>query len=733
MHFRFILTTALTLLLAVPAGYSKTASKKPATKKASTASPAPQKPVATKPATQIASVAKELVRVLIEAGDRFAEGEYDKAISGYMKLIQVAPKSPEGYMGLGRIALLRGDHKAAIGYFARAVGLVPRSADAHFELGSSQLSMGNVSEAVKELTRASDLDPNRPEIQYRLSQARALIDATKASMPDRDRNALPSALTNMDDNNSSGIDQSSEVSMVFRLITSGRVEEAIAQGLNALKAQPDNASLQYQLGLMYKVTGDIDKAIDTFEQAIKNDPDHTQALAQLTSLYLSRNQVDKAREEAQLWVKADPVNPTAQFSLAWTYIVARSFRQALPCLRTAAQLDPRNAEILNHLGLTLRELGLNDEAKTMFDRAMAINPEAQSPRLNLLMVELYDGNVRKAYDMIQPLLVVQPVSIRVQSVSALINARLGNFDKAKKQALDVLKRVPDQPLASLALAEANTKTGNFEEAATILETSLKSQPNNAFLLNGLAETFLSQGKVDRAIEYAQRAYKIAPDKFKIGKTLITTLAQEHRIDEALTILKDMRLRGIETNRLTLLEGEILEGSKDADAALKFYLELMAKQPDNDLVAIKAAQLYLNLKKPKNAQSILEAVLARSPSNELAHLTMAKLQWSNKKYDRAYTEANAATRTTDGEIAVDALAIAARSSFKLKRYEEAAQEFRSLRSQRELSGEDLVMLARSLKEIKLPDEATQVLAVASQIQPQSREFKAELKRLTNSLQ
>src|SRR5262249_42771987 len=149
---------------------------------------------------------------------------------------------------------------------------------------------------------ALDLDPRRPEIQYRLSQARALMEASQAvpaqvqaqpptPPPNRSNNLLDRLKQLKITDEFRDIDKTSEVRLVYRLITSGRVEEALKQGLAALKLQPDNAGLKYQLGLMYKVQGDLDKAIESFQEALKDEPDHTPSLSQLASVFISRNEI----------------------------------------------------------------------------------------------------------------------------------------------------------------------------------------------------------------------------------------------------------------------------------------------------------------------------------------------------------------------------------------------------------------------------------------------------------
>lgn len=730
-----------------------------------------------------AAAKEEIVRVTAEADNRFSEGEYDSAEVLYKRLTIIAPKNREGYLGLGRIELLHGDREKALVHFRKAVSVSPQSAPAHFELGSTLLSMGKLKEALKELTSADKLSPQRPEIQYRLSQVRALVEAsgrtskpgivklpgswsdfrlggaaryqrgeranetdqknsgpsatqsgtpgsssesvtvtgsatvapgTPTTKPEtnsrppisfelpknaqnslKDPTTLPTGIDSLD------IDQSSEVTLVYRLLTSGRVEETMAQGLQALKQQPDNASLRYQIGLMHKVKGDVDKAIETFEEALKYDPQHAQSMAQLTQLFISRNELSKAKAAATRWVEADPDNPNAQFSVAWTEIVERKYKDALPHMRAAAQLDPRNTDLLNQLGLVLRELGDDQEASVYFQRALELAPSLPAPRLNLALIALYDQRIPEARELIKPLFASPVVTPHVQSVDALIDARDGLYDEAQRKASAVLKTYSRSPMSTLALAIVAKEKGRPDEAAALLEPLHRNNSRNVLLVHGLAEVYLAQHKTDKAIEFAKIAHNRSPNKFLIAKTLALALAKSNNTVGALEIVKQMRDRGDDPDKLFLLESTILDAANDRDGALKHYLALAAKQPENNDVAMKIAHLYFINRRLKDAELLVDGILTRDPDENHARLLKATILYDLRDYKGSLRQVQMVT--ADEDLDFETTCLTARASFKLKRYAEAAQLFKLARKKQPLNTDDLVMLARALRETDEADE------------------------------
>ena len=64
-----------------------------------------------------------------------------------------------------------------------------------------------------------------------------------------------------------------------------------------------------------------------------------------------------------------PGNPLASIALGNRYYAAREFDRAEAVLRQAARTSPDSEEVLNNLAQVLSDLGRNDEALAVIDRA----------------------------------------------------------------------------------------------------------------------------------------------------------------------------------------------------------------------------------------------------------------------------------------------------------------------------------------------------------------------------
>ena len=62
------------------------------------------------------------------------------------------------------------------------------------------------------------------------------------------------------------------------------------------------------------------------------------------------------------------------------------YDDAFDALAKAAKLDPKNAEIQNHLGLVLSQKGMRKEAETALRKAIELDPNYASAHNNLAVV-----------------------------------------------------------------------------------------------------------------------------------------------------------------------------------------------------------------------------------------------------------------------------------------------------------------------------------------------------------
>lgn len=77
-------------------------------------------------------------------------------------------------------------------------------------------------------------------------------------------------------------------------------------------------------------------------------------------------------------------------------VKANNYSQAIPLLEQVVAKDPRNADALNYLGYSNREMGKLDAAMTYYEKALAVDPKHRGAHEYLGELYLKKGDVAKA-------------------------------------------------------------------------------------------------------------------------------------------------------------------------------------------------------------------------------------------------------------------------------------------------------------------------------------------------
>lgn len=157
-----------------------------------------------------------------------------------------------------------------------------------------------------------------------------------------------------------------------------------------------------QLGLIYAGQGEQDKAQEAFANAQKLDPYNGGALSGLLSLQKDPPPAEKAK---------------------W--------------LMESLRGDPRDVEIAWHLGATLDDLGLYEQALLFFDHAWALNKQMSQDPPYLFISQYFNamldaGQSRKPIDLFEPLLDQYGQSMDLRSLLMEAYRRLNDDQKVRK-------------------------------------------------------------------------------------------------------------------------------------------------------------------------------------------------------------------------------------------------------------------------------------------------------------
>lgn len=314
-------------------------------------------------------------------------GQLAKA-EALLKRAVAIEENPQALSLLGTIAYERGRLSDAIDALQRAVKLDPDDEDGLFQLGLCYLDRGWTQKAAERFRAALELNPNRIELQ----EARKLLGAAARALPgfaggggERAGRAVSGAAKDP--------------------------QKALVLCRRALKADPEDPSLQVAYALVCSAVGRTSEAVATTRRVLAQKPEEPVAAAAWATLlealraegkfregtrvagemleavtsnharaigYFQRaaaraemgEQLDEALEDAEHALRLSP-REMRQFPLAakgWVHYKRKEYARAVECLTRAAELGETPTG-LAHLGLACLAVGDARGARKAFDRA----------------------------------------------------------------------------------------------------------------------------------------------------------------------------------------------------------------------------------------------------------------------------------------------------------------------------------------------------------------------------
>jgi Flp pilus assembly protein TadD len=172
------------------------------------------------------------------------KGDLPVARARFEKVVQLAPKSPEGHNSLAWVLLAQGEVDLAIGHFRTSVTLKPDFALAHMNLANALARKGDAAGALREAREAVQLAPGDSEVHHTLGR---ILDV------------------------------------------SGNLEEAITELRAAIDLEPQRPELHDDLGTVLVQKGDSQSAASEFSAALRLRPNFAEAHFHLGVLRYRKN------------------------------------------------------------------------------------------------------------------------------------------------------------------------------------------------------------------------------------------------------------------------------------------------------------------------------------------------------------------------------------------------------------------------------------------------------------
>jgi Flp pilus assembly protein TadD len=162
----------------------------------------------------------------------------------------------------------------------------------------------------------------------------------------------------------------------------GAVEWGIRSFENAVKLEPTNPALYVELGKLYTINNEPRKAQTAFETALMLRPSFWQASVQRALLF--EKEGDRSQAIRILKELAYSSNETdILFQLGRLLVNDQQFTQGIIYLEKVIQGAPSNSNAYFTLGLAYERIGKTEQARTVFEKVLQLNPNNQDVQKRL--------------------------------------------------------------------------------------------------------------------------------------------------------------------------------------------------------------------------------------------------------------------------------------------------------------------------------------------------------------
>jgi len=333
----------------------------------------------------------------------------------------------------------------------------------------------------------------------------------------------------------------------------------LAQSTGAQNADPQQL---FQEAYDAQQRGDGALAVRKYQELIRVHPEVVAAHANLGVVLVSLGRYDEAITQYHFALAEVPGDPALRLNLGLAYYKKGDFAGAAAQFASLHKDDPGNLRVATLLGNCEVPLGLDAEAIALLSPFETANPDDLDLEWALGTALIRSGQTREGLERIQKV-ADQGHNPEAYQLAANLYLGLTYFDKARRDAEEVIRLNPQMPKAYVVLGMVDDYGGDEKGAEEEFEKALQVDPNDVQARVELGSVFCNERKLDAARQQLDRA-----------------LAQDPKSYSAMYLL-----------------GRVERAQGNLPAAVKDFESAERESPEWLLPHIELTALYYRLKRP----------------------------------------------------------------------------------------------------------------------------------------
>jgi tetratricopeptide (TPR) repeat protein len=400
----------------------------------------------------------------------------------------------------------------------------------------------------------------------------------------------------------------------------------------ALQASPGSTQLWTMQGFAYAGEGHKQEALTSFHSALKISPDYLPALKGAIQIeYESGSRA--AIPLIQRVLRQQPGDSTSHAMAAVLEYRQGNCASAIGHFEKAGALFDSQLEALHAYATCLVRLKQPDKAATVFERALALNPNDRQERRLLASVQLMAHKPQDALATLEPLPQADAETLELAS-------RAYEDLKDTPQAVSTLRQaiLLDPQNVNLYLDFANLcyAHDSAQVGVNVVSDGIGLQPRAAPLYFARGVLYVQLAEYDKGQADFEKAYELDPSQSLSSAAQGLAAAQQNDLDRALAKVQASLARKPNDALMLYLQADILNqkgaepGTPEFQAAMRSARQAVALQPTLGAARGVLATLYLQEGQYKDAIEHCRKALQSNPKDRTAlyHLIRALRKTGN---------------------------------------------------------------------------------------------------------
>jgi tetratricopeptide (TPR) repeat protein len=414
----------------------------------------------------------------------------------------------------------------------------------------------------------------------------------------------------------------SQIEPVTAALRAREYDKAVELSRAALETSPNNAQLWTLQGIAYASKGNNKDALTAFQRALKISPNSIAALAGAAQIEFQAGS-QAAVPLLKHLVELRPEEPTAHAMLAVLEYRKGDCAAAAPDFAKAGELLDSQLEGLHAYATCLVRLKRTDEAITVFQRALALQPEDPREHLVLASIQLMAKKPQDALTTLQPLLQAQDPNVNVLQLASAAYEDAGDTPQAVSTLRQALLLAPKNVSLYLDFANICFTHESFQVGIDVITEGLSLQPKADDLYVARGVLYVQLAQYDKAEADFEKAYELNPNQSLSTAAQGLAAVQANDLDHALESVQTKLARKPNDPLLLYLQADVLSqkgaepGTPEFKVALQSAKRAVALQPTLAAARGVLAKLYMQTGQYPEAIEQCRKALAIDPKDQTA--------------------------------------------------------------------------------------------------------------------